>query len=84
MFIRQIIIEGVEGDVAIKRTERGAEVIANDVSFDVDRNDTREERCGVAWNVTRVLCGEAKRGEPNATNSMIHDVLMEIERIAQC
>jgi len=84
MFIKQIIIEGVEGDVAIRRTGCGAEVIVNDVSFDIDRDDSREERFGVAWNATKILCGETKRGEPNATNSMIHDVLREIERVAQC
>ena len=69
MFIKQIVIEGVEGDVEIRRTERGAVVIANDVEIEVTRDDSREERYAIAWN---------------ATNSMIHDVLNEIERVAGC
>jgi len=84
MFIKQIVIEGVEGDVEVRRTERGAVVIANDVEVEVARDDSREERYAVAWNAAKVLCGTTKRGEPNATNSMIHDVLNEIERVAGC
>jgi len=84
MFIKQIVIEGVEGHVEIHRTERGAVVIANDVELDVDRGDSREERYAVAYNAAKVVCGTTKRGEPNATNSMIHDVLSEIERVAGC
>jgi len=87
MFIKQIVIEGVEGDVEIRRTERGAVVIANEVEIPVDRDDSegdRAARYAVAWNAAKVLCGTTKRGEPNATNSMIHDVLIEIERVAGC
>jgi hypothetical protein len=84
MFIKQIVIEGVEGDVEIRRTERGAVVSANDVEIEVARDDSREERYAVAYNAARVVCGTTKRGEPNATNSMIHDVLNEIERVAGC
>ncbi len=84
MFIKQIVIEGVEGDVEIRRTERGAVVIANDVEVEVARDDSRDDRYAVAWNAAKVLCGTTKRGEPNATNSMIHDVLSEIERVAGC
>jgi len=84
MFIKQIVIEGVEGDVEIRRTECGAVVIANDVEVEVARDDSREERYAIAWNATKVLCGTTKRGEPNATNSMIHDVLNEIECVAGC
>lgn len=84
MFIKQIVIEGVEGDVEIRRTERGAVVIANDVEIDVARDDSREERYAVAYNAAKLVCGTTKRGEANATNSMIHDVLNEIERVAGC
>ena len=84
MFIKQITIEGVEGDVEIKHTDRGAVVIANDVELEVERNASREERFTVAYNAAKVICGTTKRGEPNATNSMIHDVLNEIERVAGC
>lgn len=84
MFIRQITIEGVQGDVEIIRTESGAIVAANDIEVLVERTASSEERFGVAYNAAKVICGETKRGEPNATNSMIHDVMREIERVAGC
>ncbi|MEQ9616645.1 MAG: hypothetical protein RLN60_01280 [Phycisphaerales bacterium] len=84
MFIKQITIEGVEGDVEIIRTDRGAVVIANDVEQFVGKHDDRDTRWAVACNAAKVICGTTKHGEPNATNSMLHDVLIEIERIAGC
>jgi len=84
MFIKQIILEGVEGDVEIRHTEGGALVIANDVEVFVSSRETREERFSVAWNACKILCGTTKRDEPNATNSMIHDVMREIDRVAGC
>jgi len=84
MFIKQITIEGVDGDVEIRRTERGAVVIANDVEIEVGRDDCREERFIVAYNAAKIVCGTTRKGEPNATNSMIHDVLNEIDRVAGC
>jgi len=45
---------------------------------------TREDRYAVAWNAAKVICGTTKRGEPNATNSMIHDLLDQIDRVAGC
>ena len=84
MFIKQIIIEGVDGDVAITRMEcgSGAIVSANDVDVLVTRNASRKDLFEVAYNAARIICGETDEGEPNATNSMIHDVMREIERIA--
>tara|TARA_R110000782_G_scaffold30348_7_gene75534 strand:- start:1240 stop:1494 length:255 start_codon:yes stop_codon:yes gene_type:complete len=84
MFIKKIVIEGVEGDVEIIRTETGAVVAANDIEAEIDRDMTREDRYAVAWNAAKVICGTTKRGEPNATNSMIHDVLDQIDRVAGC
>lgn len=84
MFIKKIVIEGVEGDVEITRTETGAVVSANDVEVEVDRGMGREERYAIAWNAAKVICGTTKRDEPNATGSMINDVLAEIERVAGC
>lgn len=90
MFIKQIVIEGVEGDVEIRRTDRGAVIVANEVEIELARDDSPEERWTVAYNAAKVLCGTTKAsrfgpaGEPNATNSMIHDVLLEIERVAGC
>lgn len=90
MFIKRIVIEGAEGDVEIRHDDGGPDgrpgalVIANGVERFVARDDSREARYAVAYNAARVLCGTTKRGEPNATNSMIHDVLSEIERVAGC
>ncbi|MEO0513578.1 MAG: hypothetical protein AAF108_11920 [Planctomycetota bacterium] len=84
MFIKKIVIEGVEGDVEISRTETGAVVTANDIDAEIDRDMTREDRYAVAWNAAKVICGKTNRGEPNATNSMIHDVLDQIDRVAGC
>ncbi len=84
MKIKTIIIEGDAGDVEIHAADYGAQVIANDVIAEVARSDDREDRFAVAFNAAKVIYGENKRGEPNATNSMIHDVLHEIERVAGC
>ena len=84
MFIKTIVIDGVEGDVTITRTETGASVEANGVSVDVSPNDPKEDRYNIAFNAAKVICGTTKRGEPNATRSMINDVLDEIERVAGC
>jgi len=83
MFIKQIVIEGVEGDVEVRRVDGGALVIANDVERFVALNAGDRERWEIAWNAAKVLCGT--RGElPNATSSMVHDIQREIERVAGC
>ncbi len=84
MHIKTIIIEGDEGDVEIHAADYGAQVIANDVLIEVVRTDSREDRFAVACNAAKVIYGTTKRGEPNATNSMIHDVLDQIDRVAGC
>ena len=84
MFIKQMTIEGACGDVEIRHTENGSLVIANDVEIEVDRNAPASERQSVAWNAAKVLFGTDRRGRVNATNSMIVDVLVEIERVAGC
>jgi hypothetical protein len=84
MFIKRIVLEGVEGDVEITRTERGAAVAANDVEIGVARTDSSEDRYAVAYNAAKVLCGTTRRGEPNATHSMVHEVLDLIDRVAGC
>lgn len=81
MFTKQIIIEGVEGDVEIRRAEGGALVIASDVEAFVAADATDRELWEVAWNAAKILCG-TKNELPNATNSMVHDIQREIERIA--
>jgi hypothetical protein len=83
MFIKQITIEGVEGDVEILRIEGGALVTSgNDILCEVRAGEDRESRFTKACEVAKVVCGRDRRGRPNATNSMIHDVHNEIERVA--
>lgn len=85
MFIKSIVIEGVEGDVEIARTDAGALVTTgNRVLCEVGRDEDREARYAKACEVAKVVCGTDRRGRPNATNSMIHDVVNEIERVAGC
>jgi hypothetical protein len=90
MLIKQITIEGVEGDVEILRIENGALVTSgNDVLCEVRANEDREKRFWKAYEVAKVVCGrcrdrKTRKEIPNATNSMIHDVLNEIERVAGC
>ena len=93
MFIKQITIEGVEGDVEILHIGNGALVTSgNKILCEVRRDEDREARYAKAYEVARVICGQCRdrgpRGTgkmvPNATNSMIHDVLNEIERVAGC
>ena len=81
MFIKQIVIEGVEGDVEIRRADGGALVIANDVERFISSAADGRERWEVAQNAAKVLCG--RRGElSNATSSMVYDIQREIERVA--
>lgn len=84
MFIKRIEIEGAEGDVEIRRTETGAAVTANDVEVEVTRDDSRGERWAVAYNAAKVICGTRRNGEPNASNSMIAEILDQIDRVAGC
>jgi hypothetical protein len=82
MFIKTITLEGTDGDVEIRHTDEGAEVIAPDLRQAVTRASTYGERWAAAWNATTTLCGVGPKGEPIATASMVADVLREIERVA--
>jgi len=85
MFIKQITIEGVEADIEIMRTDDAALVTeGNRIICEVLRDEDREQRYWKAHEVAKTVCGPSRNGEPNATNSMIHDVLREIERVAGC
>ena len=94
MNIRSIVIEGHEKDVKISRTERGAEVTIEQNSRHAGRQDVciahiardedRDARYAKAVEVAKAVYGTDRRGRPAGTNSMIHDVLNEIERVAGC
>jgi len=93
MFIKQIVIEGVDGDVEVLQIDGGALVTSGSkILFEVRANEDRESRYAKAREVAKIICGTVKHhtrwgdkpGDPNATNSMIHDVLNEIDRVAGC
>jgi hypothetical protein len=94
MNIRTIVIEGHEKDVKISRTERGAEVTIEqntrhagrqDICIaHIARDEDREARYAKAVEVAKVVYGTDRRGRAAATNSMVHDVLSEMERVAGC
>jgi len=94
MNIRTIVIEGHEQDVKISRTERGAEVTIEqntrragrqDICIaHIARDENRESRYAKATEVAKVVYGTDRSGRVAATNSMIHDVLNEMERVAGC
>jgi len=94
MIIKTIVIEGVDQDISIRRTERGAEVTIEqhtrragkqDICIaHIARDENRESRYAKATEVAKVVYGTDRRGRAAATNSMVHEVLTEMERVAGC
>jgi len=98
MRIRTIVLEGERGQVEITRTDTGALVgtseftpaqpqrlagVQRRVVCEVARDEHPEDRYAKAQAVAAVLYGTT-RGRPNATNSMVHEVMTEIDRVAGC
>lgn len=94
MNIKTIVIEGIDKDIKISRTERGAEVTIEQFTRRAGRQDVciahiardedRDARYAKAVEVAKVVYGTDRRGRAAATNSMVHDVLNEMERVAGC
>ena len=94
MTIKTIVIEGIDQDITIRRTDRGAEVTIEqqtrhagrqDICIaHIARNEDRESRYAKATEVAKVVYGTDRRGRAAATNSMVHEVLTEMERVAGC
>ena len=94
MTIKTIVIEGIDQDISIRRTERGAEATIEqhtrragrqDICIaHITRDEDRESRYAKAAEVAKVVYGTDRRGRAAATNSMVHDVLNEMERVAGC
>ncbi len=94
MKIKHIVIEGLEEDITVRATDEGASASVARMSraegrFDkvigeFRRNESREERYAKAAEVAKVVYGSDRHGRPAATNSMVHDVMNEIERVAGC
>jgi hypothetical protein len=94
MNIKTIVIEGTSEDIKISRTETGATVSVerfsrgegkhDSVLAEFGRGENREARYAKACIVATHVYGADRRGRPAATNSMVHEVMNEIERIAGC
>lgn len=94
MTIKTIVIEGIDQDISIRRTERGAEVTIeqhtrrggrqNICIAHIARDENRESRYAKATEVAKVVYGTDRQGRAAATNSMVHEVLNEMERVAGC
>ncbi|MCL4198913.1 MAG: hypothetical protein KJZ69_15605 [Phycisphaerales bacterium] len=84
MTIKLITIKGVEGDVEIHAADYGAQILFGETCLELARGASDEERWTAATAAARAIYGADRRGRPHATNSMIHSVLTEIERVAGC
>lgn len=94
MKIKHIVIEGSEEDITVRATTDGATASVvrmsraqgrfDKVIAEFRRDESREARYAKAAEVAKHVYGRDARGQAAATNSMVHDVLNEIERIAGC
>jgi hypothetical protein len=94
MTIKTIVIEGIEEDIKIARTDAGATVSIqrfsrsegkhDNVLAEFGRAESREARYAKACVIAMHVYGTDRHGRPAATNSMVHDVMNEIERVAGC
>ena len=79
------------GLIIVSATERQQEEIANllaglekSISLPDRQNVVVPVEFAKATEVAKVVYGTDRRGRAAATNSMIHDVMNEIERVAGC
>jgi len=94
MKIKHIVIEGSEEDITVRSTADGATASVvrmsraqgrfDKVIAEFRRDESREARYAKACIVATHVYGTDRHGRPAATNSMIHDVMNEIERVAGC
>jgi hypothetical protein len=87
MQIKSITIQSEmgAGEIEIAAMEGGALItLGNAVICEVRENEPREHRFQKATAMARLIYDTDRKGLVNATSSMIHDVLQEIERVAGC
>jgi len=90
MTIKTIEIQGTEQNVRIERLEdaigrTSAQVfVGNRLVCEVACDEDRDSRYAKAAEVAKVVYGTDRKGRPAATNSMVHEVMNEIERVAGC
>ena len=93
MKIKHIVIEGSEEDITVRATTDGATASVvrmsraqgrfDKVIAEFRRDESREARYAKAAEVAK-HDGQDRRGQAAATNSMVHDVMNEMERVAGC
>lgn len=82
MRIKSIVIEGVNADVTLERTTSGAMAVANHERIcEVHNADDERTLYEAATRVAGLVYGTDRKGRPAATNSMIHEVMDELERV---
>ena len=94
MKIKHIVIEGSEEDITVRATADGATASVvrmsraqgrfDKVIAEFRRDESREARYAKACIVATHVYGTDRRGRAAATNSMVHEVLTEMERVAGC
>lgn len=84
MTIKQITIKGVNGDVEIHAADYGAQILFGETCLKLARGASDYERWTAAVAAAKAIYGADRHGHPNATNSMLHSVRTEIERVAGC
>ena len=85
MFIRMIEIDGVEENVTITHTDEGAAVrsaLDGRVICTVGRHEPSESRFAKACQAAKLILGTDRHGRAAGTNSMLHEVMNEIDRVA--
>ena len=94
MKIKHIVIEGSEEDITVRATADGATASVvrmsraqgrfDKVIAEFRRDESRDARYAKAVEVAKHVYGRDRQGHAPATNSMIHDVMNEVERVAGC
>jgi hypothetical protein len=92
--IKALIIEGVDGDVDIVRTDSGAHATVkrftqarrhhDHIVADLRREDAGDVRYAKAAEVAKHIYGINGQGRADAADWMIHEVMTEMERVAGC
>ena len=94
MKIRHIVVEGIEEDITVRAAADGATASVvrmsrtqgrfDKVIAEFRRDESREVRYAKAVEVAKHVYGLDPLGRVNATHSMVHDVMLEIDRVAGC
>jgi len=84
MTIKQMTIHGADGDVEIRDADYGAQILFGQTCIELPRHSSDEERWATATATAKAIYGSDRCGRPRCTNSEIHGVRIEIERIAGC